>query len=151
MFQNPTCPNLIDYTSFLYEQVGIPEVNLPPTSDAIITTLAVAKEIVNTALTVAPSIYVLAVYNLGADRLINYANDVENQTYFADLRAKLSITTITTGVMSSGADAGTSAGMLNPEQMQLLTFQDLQTLKTPYGRQYMAFAQMYGRTLWGVN
>jgi hypothetical protein len=40
--------------------------------------------------------------------------------------------------------------MLNPEVMNNLTFADLQTLKTPWGRIYLGIAQDVG-TLWGVT
>lgn len=114
--------------------------------------LSIAQEIVNPVLqSVSAQIYLLAVYNLAADRLINFAQDVPDQSYFLDLRTTLRLTNVSVGVSSSVNDQGTAVGILNPEQMKFFTLQDLQTLKTPYGRQYMAFAQMYGRTTWGVS
>jgi len=122
--------------------------------DIVQTTLSVALDIVNPYLACASSqIYVLAVYNLAADRLINYANDdqfVANQSYFEDLRAKLKISSFTPGVVTSSSDESTSVGLLNPEALKMLTLNDLQTLKTSYGRTYMGYAQAYG-TLWGLT
>jgi hypothetical protein len=119
---------------------------------AIQVSLWVALDTVTESLNVASStIYTLAVYNLGADRLVNYAQDLPNSTFFVGLRAQYSIGVPSVGVVSSATDNGTYATILNPEAMRTLTFADLQTLKTPWGRQYMSFAQMYGSNLWGLS
>lgn len=119
---------------------------------AALTTLAVALEVVNDTLAAASGmIYTLAVYNLATDRLMNYASDVQGQTYFTDLRKTMNLLTVSVGVASSANDGGTSVGLLNPDSMRAFTLQDLQTLKTPWGRQYMAYAQMYGPALWGLT
>lgn len=116
------------------------------------TSLAVALEIVNPDIgLLSPTIYTLAVYNLAADRLINFAPDVPTQGYFTKLRADFRLMEVSVGPPSATSDAGTAVGILNPEHMKLFTMQDLQMLKTPYGRQYMAFAQMAGNTLYGIS
>jgi hypothetical protein len=116
------------------------------------TTFNVAKEVVNTDISLAsPTIYTLAVYNLGADRLLNYAIDQPNQTYFQDLRTKLRLNDPSLGVVAASSDETTSMTSLNPESMKFFTLQDLQTLKTPYGRTYMGFAQSYGSNIWGLT
>jgi len=118
---------------------------------AIQMSFQVALETVNTAIAQAScQIYALAVYNLAADRLLNYANDLPGQSYFTNLRKDWNLTAPVVGVASSGSDAGTSSSWLNPKQLETLTLSDLQTLKTPYGRQYLGFAQAYG-TLWGLT
>lgn len=120
--------------------------------DFVTMTLDIAQEIVNGTLAcVSSSIYTLAVYNLAADRLVNFGSDVPNQTYFEDLRAQFRILDVSVGVPSSANDSGVGVGILNPEQMRMFTLQDLQTLKTPMGRQYMSFAQAYGTTIWGLS
>jgi hypothetical protein len=120
--------------------------------DIVPTSLAIAREIVNETLAqVSASIYTLAVYNLAADRLVNFASDVEGQTYFGDLRGQFRILDVSVGVPSSANDSGVGVGILNPEQMKMFTLQDLQTLKTPMGRQYMGFAQAYGPSIWGLS
>jgi hypothetical protein len=149
---NPNQPNITDYTDFLYGVVGIPTENLPNTAPIIQITLTISLEIVNVVLSVGScQLYTLAVYNLAADRLITYAPDVPAQTYFQDLRNKLNISSFTPGVPSEVADQGTSVGLLNPDFLKAMTIGDLQTLKTFYGRQYMAFAQDYGPAIWGVT
>ncbi len=152
MFDPTQPPNTTDYTTFLLYTVGIPQTLLPTFPlNWVQSTLAVAVSIVNESLQAADgSIYLLAVYNLATDRLINYATDLVGQTYFQDLRKQFGISTVVPGVVSSSSDQGTSSSYLNIESMRNFTLQDLQTMKTPYGRQYMAFAQMYGPSLWGI-
>jgi hypothetical protein len=118
----------------------------------VFTSFAVALAVVNPVIAVGScTLYVLAVYNLAADRLINYAPDQPNQTYFSDQRKNMHIFIPRVGVPSAANDNGTSVGILNPEFMKTLTMRDLQTLKTPFGRQYMEIALDYGPNLWGVT
>jgi hypothetical protein len=160
----PQCPNLVDYSTWLYTvvagQAGLTRAILPPLSQVIPDSLQTAQEIVADQLglgaarppeQVALTIYTSAVYNLATHTLYMWAPDVAGQTYFKEKREQLGIFRIAVGVTANASDQGTSAGMLNPDQMRTLTFQDLQYLKTPWGRQYMAYAQMYGRTLWGLT
>lgn len=117
----------------------------------VYTSLAVAQSIVNDALACAGiGTYVLAVYDLAADRLINYAPDQPNQTFFADLRKEFRLTSISLGAVSGASDQGTSASIVNPEWMRTMTIRDIQTLKTPFGRSYMGYAQAYGSTVWAL-
>lgn len=123
--------------------------------DVVQVSFAVALDTVNDALCVAsPQLYVLAVYNLATDRLINFAYDgaiVANQTYFQDQRKNFRISEVSLGVVSATSNETTSSTLLNPEAMKTFTLQDLQTLKTPYGRTYMGFAQAYGPNIWGLT
>lgn len=117
----------------------------------ILASLLLAVEIVNETLAVSQGLYVMAVYNLAADRLINFATDQTNQTYWAEQRAKFKIYDVSVGVVSSTSDESTSQSTLNPESMRTFTLFDLQTLKTPYGRAYMGIAQNFGSSLWGLS
>jgi hypothetical protein len=125
----------------------------------IVMTYQIARDLVNTDIACAsPGQYVLAIYNLAADRLFNFAMDIPNQTYFSDLQGPgspgkpgFNLDSFTPGVLSAAYDNGTGTNVLNPEQMKLFTLQDLQTLKTPYGRIYMSIAQKYGVTIWGLS
>ncbi len=131
--------------------MGINTTVLPDNSVSITYAYDAALDVVNeTLLVVAPNMYTLAVYNLGGDNLINWAPDQTGQTFFADLREKLHCTQFVAGVVSSTSDEGTSMSLNVPEQLNRLTLSDLQNLKTPYGRQYLAIAQKYG-TLWGLS
>lgn len=72
----PSPPNPTDFTAFLRTQAGIPVAALPDNSPYIDDALQIALDIVNKRLCQAvPDLYVLAVYNLGADRLVNFCPD----------------------------------------------------------------------------
>jgi hypothetical protein len=171
------CPNLSDYVSFVRNVVGIPDTLLPnPVVPQIVTdnttdivtdwqdsaitstggvnwfilTLGLALETVNHQLRVSPATYTWAVYNLGADRLINFAQDVPKQSFFKKLREDLKIYSPALGVPTAASDQGTSVGLLNPDQLRGLTLADLQTLKTPQGRVYLGIAQSVG-SVWGLS
>lgn len=119
---------------------------------ALLTTFNIAMATVNDTLACASAdLYVLAVYNLATDRLINYAPDVGGQTFFQDQRTKFRVLDVSVGVPSAASDQGTAVGILNPEFMKTMTLQDLQTLKTPWGRAYMGIALDYGSNLWGLS
>jgi len=149
MFSSP--PNQADYTTFLYDVVGIPAANLPNTAPIIASSLQIAQDIVSLRLlTASPDLYTLAVYNLAADRLLNYAPDVPGQTWFRDQRKSLRLLELSVGVPTSVSDQGTSVGVLNPEALKNLTLANLQYLKTPCGRAYLEIAQAYG-SVWGVT
>lgn len=97
-----------------------------------------------------PQIYTLAVYNLGADMMVNWAPDQPGQTYFQDLRKSYGTFAFAPGVVTTAGDQGTSGSLLNPEFMKELSLANLQNMKTPYGRQYLAWAQSFG-PLWGLT
>lgn len=114
--------------------------------------LTIALNTVNEMLNCASStMYTLAVYSLATDRLINYAPDVQGQTFFQDLRKQFRLLDVSVGVPSAASDQGTAVGILNPEFMKTMTLGDLQTLKTVYGRRYMELALNYGPSLWGLS
>lgn len=101
----------------------------------------------------SPSIYAVAVYNLGADTLINYAADIPDSTdptYWSDLRGTFGINSFTGGVINFSSDQSTSEGIAVSDFLKSLTLADLQNLKTPWGRNYLALAQNIG-TLWGIT
>src|SRR6185437_2473114 len=114
--------------------------------------LAIAIATVNETLScVAPLLYTKAVYNLALDRLINFGVDVEGQTWLQDLRTDFGVLSIESGVVAAASDQGTSGSMLVPDQFRTFTLDDLQLMKTPFGRQYLSIAQNYGSTLFGVS
>lgn len=154
--------NLVDFQSFITNTMQIPVSALPLNAPVILMSLAIAEDIVNPALQAVgacgstlgytgPSIYELAVYNLAADNLINFAPDQPNKTYFADLRTQWKLNSFVPGVIQASADVSTSESLLVPDFMKNLSMSDLQYLKTPYGRAYMALAQRYGTSVWGMS
>lgn len=144
-------PTLAGFILFIRNQMGINTSDLPDAAPVIEMAYAVALEIVNLQLAQAsPLIYTLAVYNLGGDNIINFAPNNPPSTFFTDTRANFNIASFAPGVVGAAADNSTSDSLLNPEFMKEFTMADLQYLKTPWGRQYLAFAQRVG-TLWGVS
>ena len=151
-------PTLAGFVSFAQSQGFVTGI-IPADSVWFGYAYDVALDIVNEALNGAsPTIYTLAVYNLGLDNLVNWAQDIPGGTlypntdlpYFKGLRASLNIAQFTPGVVTSASDSSTSTSLLNPEALKDLTLGDLQNLKTTWGRQYLAFAQMYG-PIWGLT
>jgi len=154
-------PTAAGFLVFIRQQMGISTAVLPDASPYVGWAFDVALEIVNLQLDcISPLIYSLAVYNLAADNLINYAQDLPNAPivpgsepaapFFQALRESWDITGFVPGVISSSADVSTSESLLVPDFMKGLTLANLQNLKSPYGRAYLAFAQSAG-TNWGLS
>ena len=146
-FIDPTTPNLPDFTAFVMNQ-GVPAGDLPAGSEYLQWAFTYAASV---ALipppTMPPILYVLAVYNLGMHHLLLIAQDQPTYTFFTDARSNFNMLSFSAGVVSSAADQGTSASLYNPQWMQDLTLQSLGLLKTPWGRAYLEYAQMYGPTI----
>lgn len=137
--------------------MGISTAQLPDNSPWIGYAFGIALQTVNPVLVAVPSvpnvwtIYEVAVYNLGGSNLINYAPDQPGQTFFADARKAWNINGEGPfGVVSAAGDQGTSDSFIVPDAMKGLTLGDLQNLKDPWGRAYLAIAQKTG-TLWGLS
>lgn len=154
---------LAQYLDFIRNYMQIPIFALPDNSPSILTSLAIAQDIVNCDIAIVghcnnnsnlgytgPTLYEFAVYNLAADFLINFTQDQPGQDYFSELRKKFGINNFVPGVINSAADESTSESLVTPEFMSTFTMSDLQRLKTPYGRRYLEIVQGYG-TLWGIS
>lgn len=171
-----TGPTLAGFTTFVRDVMGISTAVLPDNSPVISMALAVAMAIANPALQVVSlpttdsagvaissgtSIYTLAVYNLAGDNLINYAQDaagappvdgsVPPTPYFAYVRKQWNINGFVSGVVQSSNDETTGVSLVVQEAAKNFTLANLQQLKTPYGRQYLAFSQSYGPSTWGIT
>lgn len=170
-------PSLAEFTVFVRGVMGIPTGVLPDDSQSLKFALAVAMAIVNPALKKVPipkydaenvqltsgtsSIYVLAVYNLGGDNLINFAQDAPDAPpvsgsspplpYFAYTRKTLNINGYVSGTISGSNDESTGQTLVVPDAVKAYTLANLQQSKTPWGRQYIALAQSYGPYTWGIS
>jgi hypothetical protein len=151
-FATPSKPNVDDYLLFLREGVGIGPAYLPDDSLWVQTTLDMAIGTVNDWINVAdPRMYTIAVYNFGADRLLNFGLDEPGQCFFKDTRAALGLNSFSSGLISASADQGTSQSFEVIEAAKRMTITDLQMLRTPYGRVYLDIAQSYGSNIWGLT
>jgi hypothetical protein len=145
-------PTLSGYLLFIRGLMGISSTYLPDASADITTSYNLALEIVNLNMAgISSTVYTACVYNLAGDILINIAVDQTGQTFFADLRTRFGINSFTPGVVSESHDGTSGQSLLNPDFMGSLTLSNLQNLKTPYGRQYLAYAQSLGPVAWGVS
>lgn len=149
-FTNPRTPNVTDYTAFLRES-GISEADLPDDSFWISTTLDIGKATANLLIALAAPYYVLAVYNFGADRLLNFATDQPDRVYFATQRKNLGLLSYAAGVVGSSSGDGASQSLEVIEAAKAFTVTDVQLMKTPFGRNYIGIAQTYGPTIWGLT
>lgn len=166
------------FLNFLQNVVGVPKGDLPPAGDLVIDSgggqvidssgnpvtsnpadyppqvwaLVTALATVNGVICVASQyLYNQAVYNLAADLLIQFGADQPNNNWFAQQRKAYKINAFAPGVVNAGADGGSSASLTVPHQMENFTMGDLQNLRTPWGRRYLAIASDFGQTLFGVT
>ena len=175
-------PTLSGFQFFIENEMDIDVDVLPLNSPYPPLALAVALAIVNPALVCVSipstdsagvslnagggSIYNLAVYNLAADNLVNYAQDLpdaepvegsvspqnpDGLPLFAWMRYQFNINGFVPGVISSANDETTGDSYVVQEAAKYFTLKDLQNLKTPWGRTYLSLAQSYGPTPWGIS
>lgn len=143
--------NTTDYLAFIRTQMELTTAQLPDNSPSIALSYNIAVEIVYSVMQcVSQLIYDQCVYNLAADTLVNIAQDQSGQTVFTDLRKTFALNTFIGGVISSSADVSTSESMTTPDFVKTLTMANLQQMKTPWGRQYLMYAQSSG-PLWGLS
>lgn len=144
-------PTLAGFTAWARVRLPVDRQQLPDNSPWLSNAFDVSIELVNQTLRlVSPFVYELAVYNLAASLLINFAPDQPGNSFFAGLRSDMRLGQFVPGVVASTADASTSTSLLNPDFMHTLTLDDLQRVKDPFGRQYLQFAQLYG-DIWGLT
>jgi uncharacterized protein YciU (UPF0263 family) len=152
-------PTLAGFIAFIRTNMGISTTILPDDSAVIPVAYAVALEIVNIGIQGASAlIYQLAVYNLGGSNLINYAQDLPDapvyknkMKFFAYVRAQWNTLGFVSGVIQSSADESTSESLVVQEAAKNFTLMNLQQLKDPWGRQFLAFSQSFGPSVWGLT
>lgn len=171
-------PTLAGFLAFIRNIMGVTIAQLPDDSPSIPFSLAVALMIVNPALKCVPlpqfdgagvalnsgggSAYNIAAYNLAASNLLTFAQDppdapvVEGSgdpglQFFAFARQQFKINSFVPGVIQAAADESTSDSYVVQEAAKNFTLANLQQLKDVYGRTYLAIAQSYGPTLWGLS
>lgn len=155
-----TTPTRAGFLVFIRAVMGIDSAILPDNSAWIDFSLGLSLEWVNTQIgSLSSVIYTQAVYNLGGSFLLNYTPDQSGATpvagseppaaFFAFTRRQLNVNGFVAGVIQSAGDEGTNESMVVQKAFETLTLADLQQLKDPYGRAYLAIAQQMG-DLWGL-
>lgn len=149
-------PTLAGFQAFVTDIMAVPTAALSLTAPAVGFSFNVSMLTVNTDLNFV-GLYAPAVYNLAGSLLLNFAPDGTGtdpkSTYFEEARSSEGYDLIgfSSGVVAASGDQGTSVSLVVPEAYQGLTTDDLQRLKDPYGRQYVAWAQMAGPTIVGLS
>jgi hypothetical protein len=177
-------PTLAGFTAWVYAFMGVPKSALPPDSPYLQLSYDTSVNVAYVGLKLvknrspprtpphpeqpiypappgrrfqSPSIYALAVYNLGGHILCNTAMDDPDAvppqvppTFWADLRTKLNLNSFSLGLITSAADQGTSAGQMIPDMIQNMSLMNLWLLQTPWGRMYLMLAGQWG-TIWGKS
>ena len=144
-------PTQAGFLAWVRSVMGVTTAQLPDTSPAIYYAFTVAMALVNPQILLAsPIMYELAVYNLGGDNLINWAQDTPPSTFFVDQRKAYNTFNFIGGTISSSSDEGTSDSIATVDALTKLTVGQLQNLKTPWGRQYISIAMSVG-TNWGIS
>jgi hypothetical protein len=148
-------PNFTDFQAWVANMMGVPSTEMPDTA-----TLQMAyDESLNLALDDlanipyqpgSPSLYALAVYNLGGAILVDIVQDVPPSTYWSDLRTKFNVTMFPLSIVTSAADQGTSKGAVVPRFVQEMMPMDFWLMQTPWGRMYMQIAGGWG-SVWGIS
>jgi hypothetical protein len=81
----------------------------------------------------------------------NTAPGMYNLSFFSGLRSQFNLMGFTAGPIISSNDNGTGDTLLAPDFLKGLTMSGLDLLKTPYGREYLAYSQQYGSNIVGVS
>ena len=146
---DPCIPNLTDFTNFVYSNAEVPEAALPLGSPWLSYAFNKAMALVYFVPQVAALEYVWAVYNCGTHILFKITPDQPGQTFFKDTRKDWKLLQIEIGVIQSSSDEGTSQSFAIGDGMKNMTIGDLNFYKSPYGREYLAYAQDAGPNIWG--
>lgn len=151
-------PTLAGFTAWIVAVGGVPTQYVPD-AQWIFYAYNTAVGLVNPAFQAVPGPdYLQMVYNLGMDRLVNWAPDTgtpppvykEGLSYFNWLRKDFNVNQMVAGVVSAASDEGTNSTLTVPKQFENLTLAQLQNLKTPWGQAYVGAAMAFG-TNWGLS
>lgn len=142
-------PTPAGFLAFIRDIMQIDETVLPDDNWVIAFAYNYATNICLPLLAVIPQIpeeflYSTAVYNLAADTLLTYAIDQPGQDCFARYQQQYKLRALVPGVVEMAQDESTSTKLLVPDFFKKMTLQNLQNLKTIYGRTYMQIAQSFG-------
>jgi hypothetical protein len=168
----PPTINIADFANWLTTFVGVPAAALPPDpadNQYVIAAFWASYANVNQKIFYAnPWEYRRALYNLGMDNLCNFAVDPnplppgypmssvtgpngQPLPYWAGLQQQFNVLGFVPGVVVSTSDESTSETLSELDAYKNFTLANLQNLKTPWGRTYIAIAQAVGTAPWGIS
>jgi hypothetical protein len=145
-------PTFEGFLGFVRGVMGVPTSAIPDDSPTLKCCYLAALEVVSNGMGLCqlPTIYTATVYNAGGSLLLNHAIDTPPDTYFSDIRKKLGIGKLVSGLMTAASDQGTSGSTVISDAMSNLTLADLMMMQDPYGRQVVAVLMEMG-PLWGYT
>lgn len=149
-FTNPTTPNLVDFTTYATNQ-GVVAPYTASDSEYFQWAFNRALNQALEAPCMASIEYILAVYNLGTDRFVRLAMDDGLGTFYQVQRGTFNILDFRPGVVMASGDGPTSQTLVVPDWYKDLPMWAQELLKTPWGREYISWAQMYGPYAIGVS
>ncbi len=149
-FADPSVPNAADFATFVYNQ-GITTAELPANSLYLQWAFNYAFDQTFTVPQMPAILYVLAVYNYGFHRLLQITQDQPGQTYFTTARSTYGLLNFTAGPVIASGDQGTNQTLVEPEYLKNMTVSMGNLLKTPWGQEYLSYAQQYGPTIVGFS
>lgn len=149
-FVDTSQPNQTDFDTFVYNQ-GITTAQLPANSPYLTSAFQYAFDNTFAVPQMPGIIWCLAVYNYGMHYLILTAQDQTGQTYFTNYRKQSNLLSFVAGPVISSSDQGTSQTLASPEWAANISISAAGLLKTPWGQEYLAYAQQYGETIIGFN
>lgn len=148
---DPSTPNLTDFSSWVYTSMEIPTAALPADSPWLQYAFDQAINLVVHFPHVPALTYVLAVYNCAGHLLVKNTMDQSRQNFFKCLRESLNLIAPEIGIIQASSNNGSSNSFAIGEGMQNMTIGDLNFYKTPWGRDYLAYAQDCGPSIWGLS
>jgi len=95
--------------------------------------------------------YTLAVYNCAGHIQIRITPDQIGRVFFQENRATFDLLKMSVGVVQSTGNGDTSTTIAVPDALKQLILTDLGFIKTPWGREYLSYAQDYGPSVWGLT
>lgn len=154
-WSNPNSPNLSDYLLFLRGNVGIQAAYLPDASPFIDYAFNRALNLVLNIPTSLPGVdYTLAVYNCAGHIQLcitpDQVVDGVSYGYFVEKRKEFDLLLPVVGLVSSSSDESTSVTNAVPDALRQLTISDLGFMRTPWGREFLAYEQDFGG-IWGLS
>ena len=147
---NPATPNIADFTTFCQNQ-GIVAPYTATGSEYFQWAFDWAMSEALTCPQMPGNRYVLAVYHFGADRFIRLAQDDGQGQFYQAQRASFGVLDFRPGVVMASGDGPTSQTLVVPDWYREIPMFAQEMLKTPWGREYIAYAQQYGPYVIGVS
>jgi len=95
--------------------------------------------------------YVRATYNLGVHLLMQFAQDISPSTFFVDTRKAFGLNQFRPGIVMAAGDQATSQTFIVPKFFQEITLEALEATRTPWGRAWLSYEQMYSSTVWDMS